>query len=55
MAAQEASDPRHLSEVERRHVQAILQQEKGNKIHSARILGISQRSLCRLIEKYHLE
>jgi len=51
----EADDPRHLSEVERRHVQAILQQEKDNKVHAARILGISRRSLDRLIEKYHLE
>jgi transcriptional regulator with PAS, ATPase and Fis domain len=51
----EASDPHHLSEVERRHVQVILQQEKGNKVHAARILGIGRRSLYRLIEKYHLE
>ncbi len=51
----EAGDPRHLSEVERRHVQAVLQEEKGNKVHAARILGISRRSLYRLIEKYHLE
>ncbi|HEY7423011.1 MAG TPA: sigma-54 dependent transcriptional regulator [Gemmataceae bacterium] len=48
-------DPRHLSEVERRHVQGILQEEKGNKVHAARILGISRRSLYRLIEKHHLE
>jgi DNA-binding NtrC family response regulator len=48
-------DPRHLSEVERRHVQAALQEEKGNKVHAARVLGISRRSLYRLIEKYHLE
>ena len=48
-------DPRHLSEIERRHVQAILQEEKGNKVHAARVLGISRRSLYRLIEKYHLE
>src|SRR6185312_14667298 len=34
----EDGDPRHLSEVERRHVQAILQQEKGNKVHAAHIL-----------------
>jgi DNA-binding NtrC family response regulator len=48
-------DPRHLSEVERRHVQTVLQEEKGNKVHAARVLGISRRSLYRLIEKYHLE
>jgi transcriptional regulator with PAS, ATPase and Fis domain len=47
-------DPRHLSEVERQHVRAVLQQEKGNKVHAARTLGISRRSLYRLIEKYGL-
>jgi len=52
---EQAGDPRHLSEVERRHVQAVLQEEKGNKVHAARLLGISRRSLYRLIEKYHLE
>jgi DNA-binding NtrC family response regulator len=50
-----SGDPRHLEEVERRHVQAVLQQEKGNKVHAARALGISRRSLYRLIEKYRLE
>jgi DNA-binding NtrC family response regulator len=50
-----SGDPRHLSEVERRHVQAVLHEEKGNKVHAARVLGISRRSLYRLIEKYHLE
>lgn len=50
-----AGDPRHLSEVERRHVQAVLKEEKGNKVQAARVLGISRRSLYRLIEKYRLE
>ena len=50
-----AGDPRHLSEVERRHVQAVLHERKGNKVHAARVLGISRRSLYRLIEKHHLE
>jgi two-component system response regulator AtoC len=50
-----AGDPRHLSEVERRHVQAVLHEENGNKVHAARVLGISRRSLYRLIEKYHLD
>jgi DNA-binding NtrC family response regulator len=54
-AAAELGDPNYLSEVERRHVQAILKQEKGNRVHAARVLGISRRSLYRLIEKYHLE
>jgi DNA-binding NtrC family response regulator len=50
-----SGDPRHLSEVERQHVRAVLQQEKGNKVHAARALGISRRSLYRLIEKYGLD
>src|SRR6185312_5223105 len=50
-----SGDPDHLSEVERRHVQSILQREKGNKVHAARVLGISRRSLYRLIEKYQFE
>jgi DNA-binding NtrC family response regulator len=50
-----AGDPRHLSKVERRHVQTALHEEKGNKVQSARVLGISCRSLYRLIEKYQLE
>jgi DNA-binding NtrC family response regulator len=52
---EQTGDPRHLREVERRHVQTVLQEEKGNKVQAARVLGISRRSLYRLIEKYHLE
>jgi transcriptional regulator with PAS, ATPase and Fis domain len=48
-------DPRHLREVEKRHVQEILRQEKGNKVHAAKTLGISRRALYRLINKYHLQ
>jgi DNA-binding NtrC family response regulator len=48
-------DPRHLREVERRHVADILKQEKGNKVHAAKVLGISRRALYRLIAKYDLE
>jgi DNA-binding NtrC family response regulator len=43
-----------LREVERRHVREVLRQEKGNKVHAARALGISRRALYRLIGKYHL-
>jgi DNA-binding NtrC family response regulator len=48
-------DPRHLREVERRHVEHVLQQEKGNKVQAARVLGISRRALYRLIDKYKLD
>jgi DNA-binding NtrC family response regulator len=50
-----AGEPGHLREVERRHVQTVLRQHNGNKMHAARALGISRRALYRLISKYHLE
>src|SRR5262249_13835646 len=49
----EPGDPRHLSEVERRHVLEILKQEGGNKVSAAKALGISRRALYRLLEKYN--
>jgi DNA-binding NtrC family response regulator len=47
-------DPRHLETVERRHVMAVLQEERGIKVHAAKALGISRRALYRLLEKYQL-
>jgi DNA-binding NtrC family response regulator len=54
-APDSGGDPSQLREVERRHVQKILQQEKGNKVQAARVLGISRRALYRLIVKHGLE
>jgi DNA-binding NtrC family response regulator len=53
----EASSPNplNLSEIELRTVRAALDQAKGNKVHAAKALGISRRSLYRFIEKYRLE
>jgi transcriptional regulator with PAS, ATPase and Fis domain len=48
-------DPRHLREVERRHILEVLRQEKGNKVHAAKALGISRRALYRLISKHGLD
>ena len=45
-------DPRHLREVERRHVRDVMEQVKGNKVKAARVLGISRRALYRLLDKY---
>jgi DNA-binding NtrC family response regulator len=49
-----AADPLHLRAVERQHVLNILHQEKGNKVHAARALGISRRALYRLLDKYQI-
>jgi len=40
--------------VERQHLIQVMQQEKGNKVHTAKALGISRRALYRLLEKYRL-
>jgi DNA-binding NtrC family response regulator len=50
-----STDPLNLGEMERRTVRAAMEQAKGNKVHAAKALGISRRSLYRLIERYHLE
>jgi len=50
-----SANPRALRTVERRHIQEVLHQEKGNKVHAARVLEVSRRALYRLIAKHHLE
>jgi DNA-binding NtrC family response regulator len=52
--ASKSASPRHLREVERRHVLEVLQEAKWNKLRAANALGISRRALYRLIEKYRL-
>jgi DNA-binding NtrC family response regulator len=48
-------DSLNLREMERRNALAALQQAKGNKVHAAKLLGITRRALYRLITKYGLE
>jgi DNA-binding NtrC family response regulator len=48
-------DSLNLEAMERRTVRAALLQTNGNKVQTARLLGISRRSLYRLIERYRLE
>ncbi len=43
-----------LATLTRARVVQALQQENGNKLRSAKILGVSRRSLYRLIEKYSI-
>jgi len=54
-AGKSNGSPDLLREVERRHVQEILRRERGNKVHTAKALGVSRRAVYRLIAKYHLE
>jgi DNA-binding NtrC family response regulator len=54
-SAEPSSNPSNLRGVERRHVQEVLRQAKGNKVHAAKALGVSRRALYRLIAKYKLE
>jgi DNA-binding NtrC family response regulator len=54
-AAAAPHDPRDLRDLERKHVEDVLRQEKGNKAQAAKALGVSRRALYRLIEKYRLD
>lgn len=44
-----------LASLTRARVVQSLQQEHGNKLRAAKALGVSRRSLYRLIEKYHVD
>jgi two-component system response regulator AtoC len=45
----------NLDVLEQRAVQAGLTRAQGNKVQAARLLGVSRRTLNRLIDKYRLE
>jgi transcriptional regulator of acetoin/glycerol metabolism len=49
-----AAGPDDLDGVERRHVEDVLRRNSGNKVQAARALGVSRRSLYRLIDRYRL-
>ncbi len=46
--------PDNLDERERVHVREVMRKFEGNKLQAAKALGISRRSLYRLIDKHHL-
>jgi DNA-binding NtrC family response regulator len=54
-ASSRGSPTLNLTELERQAMQTALQQARGNKVHAAKVLGISRRALYRLIVKYGLE
>jgi len=49
-----AEGPDDLERLERRHVEDVLRRHGGNKVQAAKALGVSRRSLYRLIDKYQL-
>jgi DNA-binding NtrC family response regulator len=55
VATTAADTPYDLEVMERRHVQFVLNEMKGNKVQTAHALRISRRSLYRLLEKYGLD
>lgn len=44
-----------LEELEKQHIQAVLQATQGNKKRAAQILGINRRSLYRMAKRYGLD
>jgi len=53
-ASTATAGPDDLERVERQHVEEVLRRNGGNKVQAAKALGVSRRSLYRLIDKYGL-
>src|SRR5262249_12066929 len=53
-AEEDAGAPQNLHHTQRRHVLGVLKQCHGNKVQTARALGISRRALYRLLDKYQI-
>jgi DNA-binding NtrC family response regulator len=45
---------RSLEEIEREHVLRVLEATRGNREEASRILGISRRTLTRMIQRWDL-
>jgi DNA-binding NtrC family response regulator len=54
-AAAAAAGPDDLERIERQHVEDVLKRQGWNKVQAAKSLGVSRRSLYRLIEKYGIQ
>lgn len=54
LVASPVASPDDLEVVERKHVEEVLRRCGNNKVQASRALGISRRTLYRLIEKYGL-
>lgn len=54
VAPSQPQQPDVLEQVERRHVMDVLRKHRGNKVQAAKALGVSRRTLYRLIEKHGL-
>jgi DNA-binding NtrC family response regulator len=48
-------DTLNLGELEHRAVREALRRAEGNKVHAARALGVTRRTLYRLLRRYHLD
>ncbi|QDU75802.1 Regulatory protein LuxO [Bremerella volcania] len=55
-AASRSIPPRNddLESLMRQQIEVVMSREKGNKVRAARALGVSRRSLYRLLEKYQI-
>lgn len=49
------TDDGTLAAIEKARVVEVMQNQKGNKSRAAQVLGVSRRSLYRLLEKYNLD
>ncbi len=49
------ADDGTLASIEKARVVEVMQKQKGNKSRAAQVLGISRRSLYRLLEKYNMD
>jgi DNA-binding NtrC family response regulator len=55
LPAVEEPDSNKLRDIERQHVRRVLGDMHGNKVQTAKALGISRRALYRLIDRYKID